>query len=124
MTEPEPTHYRWADVPLEILNPLLGRRMVSSEHMTIAQIELAKGCVVPRHSHESEQFAYILEGALRFWLGEDEARVVELAAGEMLHIPSWLPHRAEALESTLDLDIFCPPRRDWLDGDDGYLRPR
>jgi quercetin dioxygenase-like cupin family protein len=122
VTELEAIHYRWADIPLEMLNPLLGRRMISSERMTIAQIQLEKGCLVPRHSHENEQLAYILEGSLRFWLGEENERVVELGAGEMLHIPSYLPHRAEALETTLDLDIFCPPRQDWLDGGDSYLR--
>ena len=78
--------------------------------------------MVPLHSHENEQLTYILEGTLRFWLGEDQADVVDVAAGEVLHIPSWLPHKAEALEWTLDLDVFTPPRQDWLDGSDAYLR--
>ena len=77
---------------------------------------------MPKHSHENEQITYILEGALQFWLGEDEARVVDVRAGEVLHIPSNLPHKAEALEDTLDVDIFSPPRQDWLDGSDAYLR--
>ena len=81
-----------------------------------------EGCIVPQHSHENEQLTYILEGKLRFWLGEDESEVVDVGAGEVLHLPSWLPHKAEAMETTLDVDIFCPPRQDWLDGSDAYLR--
>jgi quercetin dioxygenase-like cupin family protein len=81
-----------------------------------------EGTVVPRHTHENEQLTYILEGTLRFWLGEDESQVVDVRAGEVLHIPTQLAHRAEALEDTLDVDIFCPPRQDWLEGTDAYLR--
>jgi quercetin dioxygenase-like cupin family protein len=122
VTEPEAVHYRWAEIPLERLSPMIARQLITSERMMIAQIQLEQGGIVPRHAHESEQLAYILEGALRFWLGEDESRVLEVRAGEMLHIPSYLPHKAEALERTLDLDVFCPPRQDWLDGGDAYLR--
>jgi len=114
--------YRWDDLPKEMLKPDLGRRLISTERMMLAHVYLEKGCVVPVHSHDNEQLTYILEGALRFWLGENEAEVVDVAAGEVLHIPSNLPHRAEALETTLDVDIFCPPRADWLDGSDAYLR--
>ena len=114
--------YRWDDLPKEMLKPDLGRRLISTERMMLAHVYLEKACVVPMHSHENEQLTYILEGALRFWLGEDESEVVDVAAGEVLHIPSNLPHRAEALETTLDVDIFCPPRADWLDGSDAYLR--
>jgi quercetin dioxygenase-like cupin family protein len=77
---------------------------------------------VPRHSHENEQVTYILSGALRFWIGEDESQEVVVRAGEVLHIPANLPHKAEALEDTLDLDVFSPPRQDWLDGTDDYFR--
>ena len=77
--------------------------------------------VVPKHA-QNEQLTYLLEGSLRFWLVEDGSEVVDLGAGEVLHIPSHLPHRAEALEKTLDVNIFCPPREDWLDGSDSYLR--
>src|SRR5436309_8706729 len=88
----------------------------------LAHVYLEKGCIVPKHSHENEQLTYILEGVLRFWLGDDEAETVDVHAGEVLHIPSWLTHRAEALEAVLNVDIFCPPRADWLDGSDAYLR--
>jgi quercetin dioxygenase-like cupin family protein len=116
------THYRWEDMPKEELKPDLHRRLVSTERMMLAHVYLDEGCIVPQHSHENEQLTYILEGALRFWLGEDESEVVDVRAGEVLHLPSWLPHKAEALERTLDVDIFCPPRQDWLEGSDAYLR--
>jgi len=116
------TRYRWKDLPKEQLKPDLGRRLISTERLMLAHVYLEKGCVVPKHSHENEQLTYILEGVLRFFLGEDESEVVDVAAGEVLHIPSHLPHKAEALETTLDVDIFCPPRQDWLDGSDAYLR--
>jgi len=116
------THYRWESLPFEPLNPLLSRKLISAERVMLAQVFLEAGCVIPRHAHENEQLTYILEGTLRFWLGEDESGPLDVHAGEVLHIPSNVPHRAEALEATLDLDIFSPPRRDWLDGSDAYLR--
>jgi quercetin dioxygenase-like cupin family protein len=116
------THYRWDDIPKETLKPDLQRRLIPAERMTLGHVYLAKGCVVPKHAHENEQLTYILEGTLRFWLGEDEAEVVDVGAGEVLHIPAHVPHRAEALEDTLDVDIFSPPRADWFDGSDAYLR--
>ena len=116
------THYRWDDLPREELNPEIGRRLITGDSMMIAHVYLAKGAVVPKHSHHNEQITYILEGALRFRLGDDESQQVDVAAGEVLHIPSDLPHTAVALEDTLDVDIFSPPRQDWLDGSDTYLR--
>jgi quercetin dioxygenase-like cupin family protein len=116
------TLYRWDDLPKEMLKPDLGRRLISTDRMMIAHVYLDEGCIVPQHSHENEQLTYILEGVLRFWLGEDGAEVVDVHAGEVLHIPSNLAHKAEALEQTLDVDVFCPPRADWLEGTDTYLR--
>jgi unsaturated pyranuronate lyase len=116
------THYRWHDIDKEELKPDLHRRLIPAERMTLGHVYLDEGCVVPTHSHENEQLTYILEGALRFWLGDDESQVVDVKAGEVLRIPPNLPHRAEALEDTLDVDIFCPPRADWFDGSDAYLR--
>jgi quercetin dioxygenase-like cupin family protein len=122
MDEPKVAHYRWDDLPKEMLKPDLGRRLISTDRMMVAHVYLDEGAIVPMHSHENEQLTYILEGVLRFWLGEDESQQVDVAAGEVLHIPSWVPHKAQALEQTLDMDIFCPPRADWLDGSDAYLR--
>ena len=115
-------HFRWDDMPKENLNPLLDRRLITGERMMLAHVYLKKGCVVPRHSHENEQLTYVLEGALHFWLGEDESEEVVVRAGEVLTIPSNLPHKALALEDTLDVDVFSPPREDWLAGTDAYLR--
>lgn len=116
--------YRWNDMPKENLTELLDRRLITSDRMMLAHVYLKKGAIVPQHSHENEQLTYILEGVLRFWIGEDEAEVVDVRAGEVLVIPSHVKHKAEALEDTLDVDIFCPPRQDWLDKTDDYLRQK
>lgn len=113
---------RWADVPTEEVTRLLGRQLITGEQIMLAHVHLKKGCIVPRHSHHNEQFSWILEGALRFWIGDDEAEEIVVRAGEVLHLPSNVPHKAEALEDTLDVDVFSPPRHDWLDGTDDYLR--
>jgi quercetin dioxygenase-like cupin family protein len=115
---------RWEDVRLETLNDRLRRRLITGDRVMLAHVYLDKGCVVPRHSHENEQFTYIIEGALRFKLGANGEREQIVRAGEVLHIPSHLPHEAEALEDTLDMDIFAPPREDWLAGTDAYLREK
>jgi quercetin dioxygenase-like cupin family protein len=114
--------HRWDDMPKERVSDLLQRRLITSERMMLAHVYLDKGCIVPRHSHDNEQLTYILEGALRFWLGENGEEEVVVRAGEVLVIPPNLPHKAEALEDTLDVDIFSPPRQDWLDKTDDYLR--
>ena len=116
------TFSRWKEVELETVSPVLSRKLLTGDRMMVAQVFLKKGCVVPRHHHENEQFTYILEGGLRFWIGEDERQVVDVMAGEVLHIPSMVWHKAEALEDTLDLDVFDPPREDWLKKTDSYLR--
>ena len=122
MEPPKATWHRWDDMPKERVSDLLERRLITGERMMLAHVYLDKGCIVPKHSHENEQITYILKGALRFWLGEDEQEEIVVRAGEVLLIPSNLPHKAEALEDTLDVDIFSPPRQDWLDKTDDYLR--
>ena len=112
-------HLRMQDVPVEQLNPLLDRQFVSGERCMLARITLRKGCVVPMHSHDNEQISYVIEGALKFRVGEAETVV---SAGEVLVLPAQVPHSAEALEDTVELDIFAPPRADWLQGTDAYLR--
>ena len=116
--------FRWSDLPLEQVSPMLDRRLITGDRMMLAHVFLDKGCIVPRHSHENEQLTWILEGALRFWIGEDESEVIELHAGEVLHIPSNVPHKALALENTLDVDIFSPPREDWLNRTDSYFHQK
>lgn len=116
------TFSRWKDVELETVSPMLDRKLLTGERMMLAQVFLKKGCIVPRHQHENEQYTYILEGGLRFWIGEDEKQVIDVMAGEVLHIPSMVWHKAEALVDTLDLDVFDPPRADWIAKTDSYLR--
>ena len=115
------THHRWSDIPLEELNPLLDRQFVVGNDVMLARVLLKKGCVVPMHSHENEQVTYILEGALHFIVGGEE---VTVRAGEVLTIPPHVPHEATALEDTVDLDVFTPPRADWINKTDQYLRKR
>jgi quercetin dioxygenase-like cupin family protein len=112
-------HFTWDTIPLDVMSDKISRKYVTGEKAMVAQIFLKKGAVVPEHHHESEQITYILEGALKFEL---EGKEVIVHKGEVLHIPSNVPHRAVALEDTLDLDVFSPIRTDWITGDDAYLR--
>jgi quercetin dioxygenase-like cupin family protein len=114
-------HFRWTDLPKEPVTAQLSRRLVTGDRMMLAQVYLDKGCIVPKHSHENEQITWIVEGALKFWIGEDGKEEVIVRAGEVLHIPSNVLHSAEALEDTLDVDIFSPIRQDWLDHTDAYF---
>ena len=112
-------HYTWDSMETEVMSELIGRKIISGDKAMVAQVFLKKGAVVPEHFHESEQITYIIEGALLFQL---EGKEVLVSAGQVLRIPSNVPHRAVAMEDTLDLDIFSPIRHDWLKKDDAYLR--
>jgi quercetin dioxygenase-like cupin family protein len=114
--------YRWDDMPAEQLKKGLSRKLITGARMMIAHVYFKSGEDVPRHSHDNEQLTYILSGALRFWFGANDEQEVTVRAGEVVVIPSNVPHRAVALEDTLDIDIFAPPRQDWLSGTDAYLR--
>jgi quercetin dioxygenase-like cupin family protein len=116
------THHVWAKIPAEPLKGTITRKLVTGERMMIAHVYLKKGDDVPRHQHENEQLTYIIEGALRLWFGSNDEREITVRAGEIVVIPSNVPHRALALEDTFDLDVFNPPRQDWLAGTDAYLR--
>lgn len=111
----------WKGVELEDLNPLLQRQFVVGQEIMLARVLLKKGCIVPEHSHHNEQLTYILEGALKFWI---DGKEIVVNAGEVLCIPAHMPHKAEALVDTVDLDIFNPPRADWINKTDQYLRGR
>jgi quercetin dioxygenase-like cupin family protein len=115
----ESKHVAWKSIPLEDLNPLLQRQFVVGQEIMLARVLLKKGCIVPEHSHRNEQVTYILEGALKFWIDDKE---IVVHAGEVLTIPSNVAHKAEALEDTVDLDVFNPPRADWMEKTDQYLR--
>ena len=122
MQETKAKYVRWDDLALEPLKGSITRRFISTDRLMIAQVLLKKGDDVPRHSHENEQITYILSGALEFWVGAGDEQNLIVRAGEVLVIPSNVPHRALALEDTLDIDVFNPPREDWLKGSDAYLR--
>jgi quercetin dioxygenase-like cupin family protein len=115
-------HYRWDAMPAEQLKKGLSRKVISGDRMMIAHVYLKSGEQVPRHSHDNEQLTYLLSGAMHFWFGPSDGYELTVRAGEVLVIPSGLPHRAVALEDTLDVDVFAPPRQDWLSGSDAYLR--
>jgi quercetin dioxygenase-like cupin family protein len=118
-SEHKPQHISWHMIPLEELNPLLQRQFVVGQEIMVARVLLKKGCIVPEHSHHNEQLTYILDGALKFWI---DGREIVVHAGEVLCIPAHMPHKAEALEDTVDLDVFNPPRADWINKTDQYLR--
>jgi quercetin dioxygenase-like cupin family protein len=119
------THIAWNAIPPEQLNPLLSRQFVTGSQGMLSRIQLTKGCIVPRHVHPNEQIVFILSGALRFSVGEeDSAEDYIVRGGEVLVIPGNIPHLAEALEDTDNLDIFAPPRQDWISGNDAYLRSK
>ncbi len=115
-------HLRWDDMEKERLSPVIGRRMITGERAMLTHVYLDKGAVVPMHAHDNEQITYVLKGALRFWIESEDSEPIDVREGEVLVLPSWVPHKALALEDTLDVDIFTPPRQDWLDGTDDYLR--
>jgi len=120
---PETTHTNWDQIPIEKLNPLIGRQFIVGTGTMLARVLLKKGAIVPMHHHHNEQISYILEGALKFLIkNEDGDKEIIVSAGEVLCIPPNVPHEAHALEDTVDLDIFNPPRQDWIDKDDAYLR--
>jgi len=116
---PAATHTRWDDVEVEKLSSHIGRQFVVGQNVMVARVLLAKDAHVPLHSHHNEQVTYILSGALKFLL---DGKEIVVRSGEVLCIPPHMPHEAFALEDTVDLDIFNPPRQDWIDRDDSYLR--
>ena len=120
-------HEKWSKIPRETVTADIGRRLFTGERMMLAQVYLDKGAIVPWHSHENEQLTWVLEGALHFWLGRegspDQMEMI-IRAGEVLFIPSDVPHKVVALEDTLDVDVFSPPRQDWLNHTDTYFQKR
>ena len=120
-------HESWVDIPRETVTDVIARRLFTGQRMMLAQVYLDKGAIVPWHSHENEQLTWVLEGALRFWVGQEgsaDMKDVVVAAWDVLYIPSNVPHKAEALEDTLDVDVFSPPREDWLKHTDTYFQKR
>lgn len=112
-------HLIWNSIPIDEMSPVLGRQLVVGQNIMLARVLLKKGCIVPEHSHPNEQLTYIAEGALKFWI---DGKVIVVNAGECLTIPPDMPHKAEALEDTVDFDVFNPPRADWMNKSDTYLK--
>lgn len=119
MSNPELKYLAWKDVERERLNPQIDREMVVGDKIMLARVLMKKGAHVPLHHHHNEQVTYILEGSLKFNVGGKE---IVVRAGEVLCIPPNMPHEAWAEEDTVDLDVFNPPREDWLNKTDDYLR--
>jgi quercetin dioxygenase-like cupin family protein len=117
--KPEHKHVPWGSVELEQLNPLLQRQFIVGQGIMVSRLVFKKGGLVPLHSHHNEQVTCILEGALKFWI---DGKEIVVHAGEVLAIPPHMPHKAEAMEDTVDLDVFYPPRMDWINKTDKYLR--
>ena len=113
--------FRWDDIPRERVTDEIDRKLITGNRIMLAHVFLNKGSVVPMHSHDNEQMTYLLGGALKFWIGTEDAVPIVVREGQVLHIPPNVPHKAEALEDTFDVDIFSPPRQDWLDGTDTYF---
>ena len=103
--------FRWDEIALEKITEMISQKIVAGDREMLAQIYLKRGAQVPMHSHDSEQITYVLQGSLRFLVGGEEIIVRE---GEVLHIPPGVPHQAEALDDTFELDVFSPIRTDWL----------
>ena len=116
---PEAKHIKWKDIEVEAMSSTIGRQLLVGTNIMVAHVLLKKGARVPLHSHHNEQVTYVLEGALHFFIDNKELTV---SAGEVLCIPPHMPHEAIALEDTVDVDIFTPPRQDWLNKEDAYLR--
>jgi quercetin dioxygenase-like cupin family protein len=118
MTTETVTFSRWDDVPSEQVTAMISRKIITGAREMVAQITLKKGCIVPMHSHESEQMTCVLKGALLFRVA---GREITVRDNEVLYIPSGVPHEAVALEETFEMDVFSPIRQDWLDHTDDYF---
>lgn len=112
----------WDDVHEEQVNPKMKRKLIYGEKIMIAKMKFKDGFVVPFHTHVNEQITQVTFGSIRFWFGEDEPQVVDIHAGESVVIPSNLPHKALMIGDVEETDTWAPPRQDWLDGTDHYLK--
>jgi quercetin dioxygenase-like cupin family protein len=111
--------YAWDQIEREDVNPTFTRQVIHTETMTVARLFLKHGCAVPMHSHHNEQISMVESGSLKFVM---EGQELIVKAGEVLRIPPHVSHSAEALEDSNVVDLFSPPREDWIRGDDAYLR--
>jgi len=114
----------WDDVEEEQVNSKIKRKMIWGDKVMISKLELSDSCIVPQHEHENEQITQVISGIIRFWLGKDKDQVIDVHPGESLIIPGNLPHEALMIGDVVEVDIFSPPRSDWIDGSDDYLKEK
>ena len=112
----------WETVPTEEVNASMTRKIVSGEKLMIAKMKFKDGFVVPLHKHFHEQVTQVISGQMRFWFGENKEQVMDLFPGDVIVIPSNLPHEALMIGEVEEIDTWAPPRQDWLDKTDNYLR--
>jgi len=112
----------WNDIPVEQVNPKMKRQFIHGEKVMIAKMEFEDGFTVPWHSHDNEQITEVQEGILRFWFDDDEDNPVDIFSGEAIVIPGNRRHKALMIGKVIETDTFAPPRQDWIDGSDNYLR--
>lgn len=112
----------WKDIPVEQVNTKMKRQFIHGEKVMIAKMEFEDGFEVPWHSHENEQITEVQEGVLRFWFDDNENDFVDLSSGEVIVIPANRRHKALMIGRVVETDTFAPPRQDWIDGSDSYLR--
>jgi quercetin dioxygenase-like cupin family protein len=112
----------WESIPSEEVTSKMSRKIISGDQLMIARMQFKDGFLVPLHSHHNEQITHVLKGTIRFWFGENKDETLDLHAGEMIVIPGGLPHEALMIGDVEEIDHWAPPRKDWLDGTDDYLR--
>jgi len=112
----------WDEVEEEQVNPMIKRKMIWGDKVMISKLKLSDGCIVPQHEHENEQVTQVISGTIRFWLGKDKEQEIDVYPGESLIIPGNLPHEALMIGDVVEVDTFSPPRADWIDGSDDYLK--
>jgi quercetin dioxygenase-like cupin family protein len=112
----------WGNVPTEDVNASMARKIISGEKLMIAKMKFKDGFVVPLHHHIHEQVTQVLSGQIRFWFGENKEQIMDLFAGDVVVIPGNLPHEALMIGDVEEIDTWAPPRQDWLDKTDDYLR--
>ena len=112
----------WNTIPVEQVNDKMKRQFIYGEKIMIAKMEFVDGFTVPWHSHENEQITEVLEGTLRFWFDDNEEESIDLTAGDAIIFTGNRRHKALMIGKVIETDTFAPPRQDWIDGSDSYLR--
>ena len=112
----------WNNIPVDQVNEKMKRQFIYGENIMVAKMEFEDGFTVPWHSHENEQVTEVIEGVLRFWFDDNEEEHIDLTAGDSIIIPGNRRHKALMVGKVVETDTFSPPRQDWIDGSDAYLR--